>query len=201
MKMFIVTIIILALILGPVACENCPETPAYFSIKGLDIFNALFTGQGLNPWRGIQNNESIPWDNYFMRIDFEKTYYSENKKSNGAVLYADCPVNGYLGSKIGIDTLYVVSLKDYNNQHERNDTINNIISVNDWIYNPEDFDKFYPITNYIEKNRANISNNVFELKLMEPPSDDIGEYQFKIIYILDNGEFFIKESGIVKLMK
>ena len=182
------TFIVIVLILGPSACENCPDTPKYFSIVGLNIFNGKYTSQESSPWREISFNEPVSWNEFSMRVGFEKTYYSQKETSAGASLYADCDNKGYLGSKIGVDTLYLVTLSEYNDGFHQNDTLNSIVLTNG-----------ASITSYIDLNRTHIKNDGFELKLTEPPSNNTGDYRFKLIFLLNDGEIFIEESNKVQL--
>jgi hypothetical protein len=200
-KIHKMTIAVILLILGPSACENCPDTPKYFTIVGLETSNAKFTGEGSNPWQILAANEPVSWENYFMRIGFEKTYFSQNENSAGSALKADCLSGGYLGAKVGVDTLYVVTLSEYNQDFHANDTINSIVLANDWTYYVEDFDQFYSISDYIDQNRVVIANDVFELKIIEPPSADSADYQFRLTFILNNGETFTTDTDMVKLTK
>jgi hypothetical protein len=72
--------IILMLISGPVSCssfDSCPEVKPYFFINGLKGSNMKYTGQDLNPWKKIEENEIVQWDKFFIRFGFEKTYHSQ----------------------------------------------------------------------------------------------------------------------------
>ena len=194
------------LMVGPAACnyfiEDCPKASPYFEIQRLNTSNLTFTGQRYYPWRTVKNNESIKYDSFFMRVGFEKTYYSNVNSSCGQYLYAlSCKENGYLGSQIGVDTIYLISLHDYNSQYLQNDTLNNIILTNYWTYEAADFDNFFPLREYIEENKDGIMRDMFEIKIEEPPSDSTGDYSFKLIFILQNGEKFEKTTDSITLSK
>jgi hypothetical protein len=202
---WITVAISILLIIGPTACffiEECPKALPYFEIQGLRISNATFTGQGLNPWRLAENNESIKYDSFFMKVSFERTYYSNLSSSSGQYLYAlSCVENGDLGSQVGVDTIYLVTLQDYNSQYSQNDTLNNIVSTNDWTYRVDDFTNFFSLTNYIEANKDSILRSGFELKITEPPSDVSNAYSFKLIFILQTGDRFETTSDKIELTK
>ena len=195
---------ILLMIIGPTSCfvfENCPEVLPYFNIHGLFIYNAEFTRQGLNPWRIIEANGQVKYDNYFMRIGFEKTYFSQIKNEGGQSLFAlSCEENGHAGSKIGVDTIYLITLQDYNGKYQKNDTLNRILLTNYWTYYPKDFDNFFPLTKYIQENEDNIQRDEFEIKITEPPLNS-GDFDFKLILILKNGERFERVSDKIELTK
>ena len=192
------------MIIGPTSCfvfENCPKVLPYFNIHGLFIYNAEFTRQGLNPWRIIDANGQVKYDNYFMRIGFEKTYFSQIKNEGGQSLFAlSCEENGHAGSKIGVDTIYLITLQDYNGKYQKNDTLNRILLTNYWTYYPKDFDNFFPLTKYIRENEDNIQRDEFEIKIAEPPFNS-GDFDFKLILILKNGERFERVSDKIKLTK
>ena len=194
------------LIIGPTACfffdDDCPKASPYFEIQGLSTYNLTFTGPGTNPWRLVENNESIKYDSFFMRIGFEKSYYSNLNSRSGQYLYAtSCEESGYLGSQIGVDTIYLVTLQDYNTQYSQNDTLNNIILTNYWTFVDDDFNNFFPLKNYIEENKDGIMRDVFEIKIGEPPTDTSNDYSFKLIFILQNGDKFEKTTDNITLTK
>jgi hypothetical protein len=194
----------LIIIIGPTSCfffESCPDVLPYFQIRGLDITNALYTGQGLNPWRIINSNETLKYDQYFMRIGFEKTFLSQDRISGGQNLYAlSCNENGYAGSKVGVDTIYLIAQQDYNSRYLKGDTLNQILLTNYWTYNKQDFDNFFPLTQYIQENKEMIQRDALEIKIIEPPLNN-NEFDFKLIFILKNGERFEKVSDKVTLTK
>lgn len=194
--------LVFALAIGPVACEICSDYPEYFDIEGVNISNAKFTGEGTNPWEIINNsNEPILWNNFFMRVGYDEAYYFAYNNS-GFNLLADCLSKGYLGSEVGVDTLYLVSLFDYNDNYLALDTLNDMLLVNNWTYNADDYEEFFSLSDYIEQNRSNIpAPGVFELKLSEAPSSDVGQYQFKLIYILNDGEIHINQNNLVTIKK
>lgn len=92
------------------------------------------------------------------------------KYGGGQNLFAlSCEESGYAGSKIGVDTIYLVSLQDYNNTYSKNDTLNEIALTNYWTSSVDDFNNFFPLTDYIDENKDNIQRGFFEIKLTEPP--------------------------------
>jgi hypothetical protein len=195
--------IILMLIFGSVSCssfDSCPEVKPYFFINGLKGYNMKYTGQGLNPWKEIEENEIVQWDKFFIRFGFEKIYHSQLMTKGGASLYAlSCYENGYAGAKVGVDTLFLITLDGYNEEYLQNDTLNNIVLANYWTYFTEDFTNFFSLADFIEENNSNIFKDVFELKFSEPPTKGSGEYQFKLVFNLTNGDVFEEDSGIVKI--
>lgn len=194
---------------GPAACfffGNCPDVLPYFSIQGLRMSNLVYTGQttAQRPykWRAVEDNEPVYWNNYFVRTYFESIFHAQYENSNGYGLYAlDCNSNGERGSKVGVDTMYLVTLQDYNSQYLQNDTLNNIMLINDELLNIQDFKNFTDLSKYTQNNSDVIRKGYFDFKLTEPPLNSNDEYRFKLIFILKSGEEFEKISEPVRLTK
>lgn len=184
------------LIIGPSACglfQSCPEALPYFQIAGFDLNHYRFNDDPYGDL--IVPNAKIPWEEYGLRADFKTTYYGSNETPGGAVLYAlSCVEDGYQGTEVGVDTIYVVALDDYNNEFLRNDTLNRIIEVNDYFAGPT----FYSLAEYLNDNRESIMLESLTIKFTEGPSEDRG-LGFELIYVLTSGEQFKQQSSIVNL--
>lgn len=181
---------------------ECPDIKPYFSIQGLRLSNLAFIGKGQNPWMAISEGDSIKWSNFFIRAGFDQSYHSYKTRNSGAELYAlSCESSGFAGSKVGIDTMYVVTLQDYSSTHRNNDTINDIVVANYWTYNQEAYHNFFPLSTYISENDSTIKESTFEFKFTKEPNLNKGEYQFKLIYVLDDGHTFEATSERVQLVK
>lgn len=190
---FIITI----LILGPSACglfQSCPEALAYFQIEGLEVSHYRFND---DPYGDpIVPNAKIPWQEYGLKTDFKTTYYSSHDENpGGAYLYAlSCLQDGYMGTETGVDTLYFVTLGDYNEEYVKNDTLNNIILINDWFNGTT----FYSLADYLNQNSENILSENFTVKLTEGPAVDVA-LEFEIVYVLTSGDEFKRKSSVVNL--
>lgn len=203
-KFSITAAISVLIIIAPTSCfffEDCPKPAPYFNINGLHISNLAFENQGIYAEYVYDTNESIRWDNYFMRIGFEKTFYSELKTSGGQNLYAlSCTEPGYLGSKFGVDTIYLISLHDYNDRYHENDTLNEIISINHDTYKLDQLVDFFSLPTYIQQNKDRILKDV-DIKFNEPPSDDSNFYRFKLVFWLKNGLGFAQTGDSIRLSR
>ncbi|MGK7392275.1 MAG: hypothetical protein ACNS60_18120 [Candidatus Cyclobacteriaceae bacterium M2_1C_046] len=201
LKVVLITILVI-FILPIISCINhCDNTTTpYFKIIDIVTYHTQYTGNDSEPWASVTENESVFWDQYYLRAAFEVDYHAYIKNSAGANLYAEsCIGPGEGGSKTGIDTLYVVTLRDYNESYLANDTINDIILVNNTYYfstvDPQ------PLSKYISDNKEGISLDYFEVKLKEESAKATGEYQFKLIYILEDQVQFEAISEKVILHK
>jgi hypothetical protein len=184
---------ILLFLVGPMACEQCPDAYDYFSINGIDANNAR-RSPGMSHSNPLGANDYVPWNEFSLVVSFSKIYYSAIERSGGYSLHADCIGNGWRGSKIGVDTLYLVTLNDYNDQYHKNDTINGLVLID----KPWSVNEFYTVEDYVEMNREGIKEDFLSLKISAPPLI-FGDFQFRIIYILKNGGTFITESEKVTL--
>jgi len=195
--------IFLLITLGPTACffsEDCDKVSPYFSIQGLKISNVTYGGQDPNPWRIIDNNETVKYDSFSLAINFDKAYHSKVNYSGGQNLYAlTCKQSGYAGSQTGVETLYLITLQDYNSSYLKDDTLNNIISTNYSIYQDNLYD-FFPLETFLQDNQDNIRNDMLQIKITEPPSTE-NEFNFKLIFTLKNGDTFVAISDKVRLTK
>jgi hypothetical protein len=177
--------------------ETCGKALPYFEIQALQAYNLVFTNDGLNPWEVIADGKAVDWQNYFIRVGFEMTY-TANTLKGGASLYAlDCVQNGYQGSLIGLDTLFVIAQSRYNQKYAAGDTLNPMILLNDWTSHVEDFSQFISLSEYISDNTDGVSEMNFEIKFTEAPQAE--KNQFEIIYKLKNGDEFKTSTEAVEL--
>jgi hypothetical protein len=193
------------LIIGPTGCfwfEDCPDVHPYFSIQGLTISNVTFTEQPNNRLTLVEDNDTIQWDNFFMAIDFEKTFYSEFKTSGGQNLYAlSCSEDGDAGTKVGADTVYVVTMQHYNEQYHQLDTLNNMVLTNYRTIIKDDFNDYFSMATYIAESKDFVRRDGFQVRFTDPPSEDVNANRFKLIFILKNGERFEAISDDIQLSK
>lgn len=196
--------LMLVLIIGPTACTyffggRCPEEPPYFKIYDLNLFHGVFPNDS-SSWRLVTNDEVVAFDRYFLSVAFDATYFSEVSKPGGHHLFAlSCDEAGRAGAKEGIDTLYVISENDYSDHYLKGDTLNNIVEVADGgIFRKSDLNETVSLSEYIQQNKRLILNQVFAIRLVEPPRGEV-DCQFRVIFILTNGERFERVSDKVRL--
>lgn len=189
------------------SCEEefeCDPYFPYFKIEGLESVNLEFTDTGSNPWVRAGETKPVHWEDYFIRNHFETTYHASKpeRRSGGANVYAlSCMPSGDAGSQTGIDTLFVVTVHDYNNNYKANDTINSAILLNDWTYHVKDFNEFKPLAQYVVENKEGVAAETFEIKFTEAPQAALSEQRFKIIYHLTNGDVFETTTSTINLTR
>lgn len=165
-------------------------------MTGLQISHGR--GFGNNSWEEV-NDQVIPWNDYAMRVNFKTTFHAarDNEGTGARLLATSCDPDGQKGSTIGVDTLYLISMRDYNDIFHKNDTINPIVEIGTDSYG---YFSFLSLSEYVMYNREGIKNMQFDIKLNQPPGED-GTYQFKIVYALEDGQVFQADSDKLKLMK
>lgn len=141
------------------------------------------------------------WDEYFIWVSFDVDYISSIKSHTSSDLFASCVKPGELGDKVGVDTLYVTTLNDYNEEYTAGDTVNNIVEIKEWISSVDDFQDFYSLSDYILSNEQGVRDEEFKLKLKEPPSKDEQFFALQITYILNNREVIHCTTAPINLLK
>lgn len=197
------TVLIFVLMIGStvVSCfqGTCDPVPPFFQITGLNSFNLRFTNAGINPWEALAKDSAIDWKNFFVRFYFDKNYIGQlDIEPNGSLNALSCDPPGSAGDKIGVDTIFLVTLYDYNDEFLAGDTINPIILTNAWTYFVDDFDKFKPLNDYLLRNAVGVRQDQFEIKLNEAPITG-KRFSMRVSYVLNNGEVFHDTTDPVTL--
>jgi hypothetical protein len=56
--------------------QECLSVKPYFKIKAMVPYNLGFLNSGPNQWAVLNEQDSIAWDKYFVRVGFEADYVS-----------------------------------------------------------------------------------------------------------------------------
>ncbi|WP_339793258.1 hypothetical protein [uncultured Imperialibacter sp.] len=201
------TVLIIFFMLGAciVSCltrdGSCESGPPHFRIKGIESTNMRLTTSEPNPWRKIIGNEQVLWDSFFISFNFQADYIAAIVSDYGQSLMAlECAEQGYAGDKIGVDTIFVRTMYDYNDTYAAGDTINQIVLIKDWIFFYDDFEKFVPLSNYIVDNHNGVIDQQFQFKLSEAPGKG-DSFSIQLSFILNNGEVFQHTTNPLVLTK
>lgn len=171
-------------------CGTCDPVPLHFEILGIESYNLRFTNAESRPSEFIEENESVIWSKFFVRFEFTANYIALSRdRFGGALLATSCSEPGESGDKIGVDTIVVRTVYDYNDDYPAGAVINNIVLINDWTFWNTDFDEFLQLDDYIIENSQGVRRNSFELKLTEKPATN-RTFSFDITYRLNNGDVF-----------
>ena len=182
---------------------QCPDVLEYFKINGISSQNLVLTDNENDRLKTLNENSIILWNKFHLSYRFETEYIAKRKSINttGGLMAFSCAAPGYNGDKIGIDTLFIKTINNYNEEYTAGDTINEIVKISDWNYYLNlETENLKSISNYIDINTERILSETFDIKIMEAPSTD-GEHSFQVIYKLNNGEIFKHQSSPVQLKK
>jgi hypothetical protein len=188
-------LMVLWLLVGPSSCSllgTCDDVHPYFRIEGLTVGNIDWP-HPQSPGTGevLKRGEPVSWQNLALVVNFEQSYHA-SLRGGGSMLYAlSCNEPGYLGSKTGVDSVALITLTHYNLDYQENEIVNQIAIV----------DKGSTIEWFEKGNADGIWASYFYFKLSEPPAEDQGEHQFKVVFILKGGERFEATSEKVVITK
>jgi len=174
---------------------NCDDIKPYFDITGINFEGRFFSENTRYPVSAT--DLAIDFEDFYLSLSFDKEYIS-SINTNGTLLADDCRDNGHEGTKPeeGPDTLYFITLKDFNNTYAANDTINDIIHYRWLIRYPEHLNDTDELESFIKTNDESILNSYYDFKITEQP--DFAQQQFKIVFLLDNGELYEDTTSVIK---
>ncbi len=169
--------------------DSCPEPLPYFEVVGLDGF--AYRMQSQIP---IGSSNPVEWNNIEYRIGLITSGVAETKITPSGNLYAlDCPPDGYLGSKIGIESLVIRPLTMYtdfdmpdsfSSELFKVTVINEILSI-------REFNQIF---------REGYSFTSFKLLLNRPPKINGEIHQFEIELRLTDGKKFNFITGELRIL-
>lgn len=182
--------------------ETCDPVPEYFEITDLVSTNLKYTGSSSDAWDYIEDNQPEPvvWDKYFVRFDFEVDYVAAASSDFGNSLMAlSCIEPGHMGDKIGVKSIVIRTVNDYNENYPAGSEINPIAGIKYWSNNTGEMNSFFSIDSYITEFAEGVTQRFFELKLTEAPASS-NSFAFDIVYTLNNGEAFTHRTNAVNLV-
>lgn len=166
---------------------DCGPYYPYFQIYDLSLTpNERYTAeQGIRSTRPVQPQDTVRYDSLNLLVLFEVAYLRASQQPQNGMLYAwDCSPWGERGSKVGIDTLYLIAKEDYNAQYRAGDTLNPICRMLNHRLQEGS------IGEYVAANDSIIlSPYGLNFSLSVPPSRE-SRQAFELVYLLDNGEIY-----------
>lgn len=182
LKSTLVVLILCGIPLCQWGCETCDE-PDKFEILSVDSDN--YSANGV-----MRSNESVKWDEFSIYFEFEVEYYSSQEVDFGSSLMATtCDGPGSKGDVIGLKSIELTALRDYNEDHLENQLVNDIIELaNRCSYGFVD-DQFYSMDSFLDINATSTRCTAFEVRLTQPPAED-GTYGFRLKLERNNGVVF-----------
>lgn len=162
-------------------CSCPPVEGTYFSIQDISLWNYEQTSGG--PLKGVEVRDTVPMASYLLDLRFETTYVSEHTHPQTAPFslinsaYAcSCLYDGIEGAKETVESLTLISLRDFDDQHHAGDTITSFFEV----------DHYGPANGVEDFFQQQLWQEQYFLKLTKKPTSN-EPLQLKLILILDNG--------------
>ena len=192
-------ICLVALALNIYSCCNCDDVPDYFDITGMKV---QLTKK--NKTESIDTNLAVAYDNFFIDISFNKTFYScvNNKLDLQNLLFnslyaCKCVEAGFSGSKESIEGIFVFSNNKFDSIGTASDTLNKYFEISGSKSN-------YSTTAFADLNsviltKPNAFTN-FSLRLKKAPSSAL-KHEFTIIYKQTNGEVYSAKTPTIEFVK
>ncbi|MEM8966499.1 MAG: hypothetical protein AAGE93_08770, partial [Bacteroidota bacterium] len=145
------------------------------------------------------------FNSHYIRVGFEVSFYAIRQSINipfitSAYAYSPCE-SGFRGSEEGLDTLYVITVEDYDTVHSAGDTLNDMITMEGQIsYRSFEDDNYVgdiSLQRYVSENRQIIEEYVTQIRLNQEPLHKQKSHSFKIAYHLGNGEQYVAQTNEV----
>lgn len=162
---------------------QCPEAPPFFDINSMNLSNRMF--ETFCCGDALANNEQIEFDRYSIFGEFDVTLHSHNSTKGGFLSrsYAlSCIAGGHEGSKEKISEFIVTTHFDFNDNYLAGDTINDLITFNDFFTERT-------LNEYLADEERTILSPQFFLRLTEKPTST-DSASFTVNILLDNGESY-----------
>lgn len=177
---------------------KCDPVKSYFRIIGIDAANKTFADSTKRSTIPLDEGAEVLWSNFVPTTTFIPEFFSANhhpkQNAYGGALYAlDCSVNGERGTLVGLKSLHIVTLNDYNEHYAANDTINDMVtlpfgtSIDDYVAFNNDKVEIYELT--------------VRFILKEAPAQSQTPVRFRFIYQLNSDEIFQHETEMIVLTK
>lgn len=182
---------------------GCEPVPSNFKINGLESVNLKFVSGGTYSysWESLNDTQAVSWDKFFVRFGFQVSYISAiSGDFSGTLMATSCGQAGEDGDKIGVDTVIIKTVNDYNEKYQAGSVLNDIVLTHDMSSATVDFDTFVSLQEYLLVNAAGVRFDSFELRLTEAPTNN-NSFSVDVTYILNNGEVFQHRTAPVNLKK
>ena len=175
--------------------------PLHFEITGVESKNWGY----LNPdssWFELSGvDDSVHWNNLMTQFIFQANYMALSKQDFGGGLMAtSCSKPGEAGDIIGVDSVIVRTVFDYNENYVSGSVINDMILAKGRFRVSDTFDDFLPLEDYISENSEGVRVITFQLILTERPMTNT-PFAFDLTFVLNNGNVFEHRSPSIQLMR
>ncbi|WP_421897415.1 hypothetical protein [Marinoscillum sp.] len=180
---------------------TCDPVPLHFEITGVESENWEYVNLDSNPFESLELGDSTHWNTFMTQFIFQANYTALSTRDFGASLLAtSCSQPGEAGDIIGVDTVVVRTVFDYNENYVSGAVINDIILAKGRFRVSDTFDDFLPLENYLSENSEGVTAITFQLILAESPTTNT-PFAFDLTFVLNNGEVFQHRSPLINLMR
>lgn len=175
-------------------CICPPIIGNYFDINGILVKN--LRGNGGCCGRIIKENDEVKLSEYdALYLECIVDFYGNNcnkNKSRGfslmnSALACSCQWDGELGSQEEkLNSLTILTLNDFDNEHLANDTINDLINI-------DNHNGYINLNEYLLQDTSLMMYYEFEMRLTKAPVLN-DTFQYKVIMELSTNEVYETES-------
>ena len=170
--------------------ESCREALPYFEVVGIEVFPFPVGSEA-----PITTSNPIKWDAFVYSVGFSVAGMAQNNFTSTGNLFAlDCSPDGYLGSKIGIQSLIIRPLTEYSE-------IDGPDSFSSNLYQLEVINESISLQEFNLIFRESFSFQRFKIKLNRAPKVG-GEIQkFELELTFTNGKKIIQSTPELRILR
>lgn len=173
---------------------GCPTVNQFFDVEGITLRN-----MNKNFFLREDALNVLNWEDYNLALNFTGRFYGKLEHSfplfsTISRAYAcSCPKPGDGGSKERVETIHIISLHDFDENHSAGDTINEFVYI-DHYFDSESNTEIaeMPLDEFMANGSRRITRPLFRFGLSHAPflNDTL---QLALHIKLDNGEFYEAE--------
>ena len=171
---------------------DCPPTQPFFNVIGLERINHQDKDGVM-----VEAEETKFIDYRGIAFDFEVEFHSSVEKCSpwsfsliNSAMACECAEDGGSGSKSEqLKEITVITLNDFDDTHQANDTINDLLTIRD-----QDLDDF------VAGSTGLLHDQGFFLQLKKAPTVDT-TFKLKVIVGLSDNEVYEGESVAIKFVE
>jgi hypothetical protein len=180
-----------ALTFGIPSCISpCPDFHLFFDIQNISTHNYREVSKYEDLL--IPENDSVSFEEYIIKAEYDVELYSKANIQLPFVTtsaYAhSCGHEGDGGSIEGLDTVFLITQKDYNG-FMSGDTINTIIQMGDYNLFGSSYETLEEFV--LGKKEKIYGKDGFRIKITQKPQDLSIPYSFTLVVKLGNGEEYV----------
>ncbi|WP_147320795.1 hypothetical protein [Hymenobacter lapidiphilus] len=167
----------------------------YFDIKGISADN--FKKRGTCCSDRVSSGQEVKLEDYSLIVRYSVSYFSRQTHQNHQAPFSlisqayacTCRTNGGLGSKEKLKSFTVVTLNNFDAQHQANDTINDLLTIST-------ASGAFDLSTGIKTDTTSIKQTDYSLLLKKKP---VADFAARISVELQNGEVYTSTTESVRI--